>query len=140
MQTRTGCSVSRVVSADESLDALIICLRGCPGPALPPTGSLIVRLSRISGSLEPRHLSLLVQIRPSYQLHPKGQASLVCGLSVPLQPLVRVLAEHTGGCRSGRWGPAGHPSGAHHTPSGKPGKCSTPRARRPWGCSNAWPG
>lgn len=84
--------------------------------------------------------SLLVQIRSSYQLYSKGQASLVCSLSVLPQPLICVLAEHTGSFRSGRWDSSRQPPGAHHTPSDRPGKCSTPRARLPWGCYSAWPG
>ena len=30
--------------------------------------------------------------------------------------------------------------GVHHTPSDRPGKCSTPRAPLPRSCSSAWPG
>lgn len=59
--------------------------------ALPSTSGLIVRLGTIFRPLEPCHRSLLVQIGASHQLHPKGQASPVCSLGIPLQPFVGVL-------------------------------------------------
>lgn len=117
---------------------VIVFLRGWPGPLLPLIGSLIVRLGRIGGPLELGDLSLLVQIRPSYQLHAEGQASPVRGLCVPPQPLVRVLAEHAGG--SGRRNRSPGFPGTRHTPAGRPGTCSTPRARAPCGRSSARPG
>lgn len=119
---------------------LFICLRGWPGSFLPLTGSLIVRLSGIFGPLKLGHISLLVQICPSYQLHPEGQASPVCSLSILPQPFISVLAEHKGSFRSGCWNPGPNFPGTHHTPSDRPGKCSIPRAHPPWICSNARPG
>lgn len=90
--------------------------------------------------MEQGHLSFLVQIRPSYQFHSKGQTGPVCSLSISPQLLVCVLAEDMGTFRSGYWDPSWQPPGAHHTPSDRPGKCSTPRAHLPWGCSSALPG
>lgn len=111
------------MSSNERLDANIICLRGQPAPVPPLTGSLVVRLSGIFGTLEPGHLSLLVQICPSYQLHPEGQASPVCGLSIPPQPLVGVLAEHRGSFGSRCWDP-GLRSPPPDPPPTRP-KCTT---------------
>lgn len=88
----------------------------------------------------PSHLSLLVQICPSYQLDSEGQARPVSGLRGLPQPLVCVLAGHPGSFGSGPWDPSPWAPTVHHTPSDRPGKCSTPRARLPQGCSSAWPG
>lgn len=109
-------------------------------PSLPPTGSLIVWLSGVFCPLVPSHLSLLVQICPSYQLDSEGQASPVSGLRSLPQPLVCVLAGHPGSFGSRSRDPSPRAPTMHHTPSGRPGKCSTPRARLPQGYSSAWPG
>ena len=90
--------------------------------------------------MEPGHLSLHVQICPSYQLHSEGQASPVCGFSILPQPLWCVLAKHAGRLRSGCWNSSLNSPGMRHTPSDRPGKCSTPRAHPPWSCSSAGPG
>lgn len=124
---------------DEGLDVMIY-LRGLAGLVLPLIGSLVVGLNGVFGPLVLSHLSLLVQIRPSDQLDSEGPASPVSGLHGPPQPLVCVLAKHPGSLGSGPRGASPQSPTVHHTPSDRPGKCSTPRARPPRGRSSAGPG